>query len=55
MLPDNKFSYLFSFGCFCHISFDGITEYMKKLFPKLREGANCFVMVADYETNRPRV
>lgn len=49
LLPDDKFDYLFSFGCFCHMSFDGITEYMKNLYPKLKKGANCFVMVADYE------
>jgi hypothetical protein len=48
-LPDNHFDYLFSFGCFCHISFVGIEEYAKNLFPKLKSGANCFWLVADYE------
>jgi hypothetical protein len=48
-LPDNKFSYLFSFGCFCHISFEGITEYMKNIYNKLLPEAHGFIMVADYD------
>jgi len=48
VLPENNFDYLFSFGCFCHISFEGISEYMKNLYPKLKSGAHGFVMVADY-------
>jgi len=48
-LPDNFFNYMFSFGCLCHISFDGITEYATNLFPKLKSGCNCFWMIADYD------
>jgi hypothetical protein len=48
-LPDDAFDYLFSFGCFCHVSFAGIEAYMENLWRKLRSGANAFVMVADYE------
>lgn len=48
-LPDDYFNYVFSFGCFCHISFTGIEEYAKNLFPKLKSGADCFWLVADYE------
>jgi cyclopropane fatty-acyl-phospholipid synthase-like methyltransferase len=48
-LPDQKFNYLFSFGALCHISFAGITEYMKNLYSKLVDGGQCFIMVADYE------
>jgi len=48
-LPDNFFNYVFSFGCLCHISFDGIAEYATNLFPKLRSGCNCFWMIADYD------
>ena len=46
-LPDDYFNYCFSFGCLCHISFEGITEYAKNLFGKMRPGSNCFWMVAD--------
>jgi hypothetical protein len=54
-LPDNQFDYLFSFGALCHVSWDGIVQYMQNLYPKLRQGANCFIMVADYEkANRLR-
>lgn len=48
-LREDYFNYMFSFGCLCHVSFDGIEEYAKNMFPKLKSGANCFWMVADYE------
>lgn len=48
VLPDNYFNYMFSFGCLCHVSFDGITQYATNIYPKLRSGSNCFWMVADY-------
>lgn len=48
-LPENKFDFLFSFGTFCHISFEGITEYMRNIYSKLKVGANCFIMIADYQ------
>lgn len=48
-LPDDYFDYMFSFGCLCHVSFAGIEEYAKNLFPKLKSGANCFWLIADYE------
>lgn len=47
-LPDDHFDYMFSFGCLCHVSFDGVTAYAENLLPKLRAGARCFWMVADY-------
>lgn len=49
MLPDDHFSYMFSFGCLCHVSFDGIAEYARNLFPKMKRGSNSFWMVGDYE------
>ena len=49
MLPENTFDFLFSYDVFCHISLDGILEYMKNIRPKLKHGAHCFIMVADYE------
>ena len=49
MLPDNHFDFVFSIGCLCHVSFDGITAYARSLFPKLKPGANCFWLVADYD------
>lgn len=48
VLPENHFDYTFSFGCLCHVSFDGITAYARNLFPKLRSGAHGFWMVGDY-------
>jgi hypothetical protein len=49
MLPDSYFTYMFSFGCLCHVSFEGISQYAANLFPKLKAGSNCFWMIADYE------
>ena len=40
---------MFSFGCLCHVSFEGITEYAVNIHPKLKQGSNCFWMVADYK------
>ena len=48
MLPGEYFDYMFSFGCLCHVSFEGISEYAINLYPKLKHGSNCFWMVADY-------
>jgi len=48
ILPDNHFDYMFSFGCLCHVSLEGITAYAQNLFGKLKPGANCFWMIADY-------
>ena len=48
-LPENYFDYMFSFGCLCHVSFEGTTEYAKNLFDKLKSGAECFWLVADQE------
>lgn len=49
MLPENYFDYMFSFGCLCHVSFEGITKYAINIYPKLKRGSNCFWMVADYD------
>jgi hypothetical protein len=49
VLPVDHFNFMFSFGCLCHISFAGITEYAINLYPKLKHGCNCFWMIADYD------
>ncbi len=49
MLPENHFTYMFSFGCLCHVSFEGIEAYATHVFPKLRSGSHCFWLVSDYE------
>ena len=48
MLPGDYFTYMFSFNCLCHVSFDGIRAYATNLYPKLKAGSNCFWMIADY-------
>lgn len=49
MLPEDHFNFLFSFGCLCHVSFEGISSYAKNLHAKLKPGSHCFWMVADYK------
>jgi hypothetical protein len=49
MLPEEYFDYMFSYGCLCHVSFEGIREYAVNIYPKLKRGSNCFWMVADYD------
>ena len=49
-LPDGYFDYMFSFGCLCHISHEGIHEYAYNLYDKMRHGSNCFWMISDYAT-----
>lgn len=51
-LPDDSFDYLFSYDTLCHTSFEGIEAYLRNLRPKLRSGADCFVMVADFDKYR---
>ena len=48
-LPDSYFSYLFSFGTFCHITWESQEIYYRNLLNKLRPGANAFVMFADFD------
>ena len=46
-LPENYFNYMFSFGCLCHVSFEGISEYAANIFGKLQSNTPCFWMIAD--------
>lgn len=47
MLPDDGIDFMFSHGCLCHVSFDGMTRYAERILPKMKTGGNCFWMVAD--------
>lgn len=47
MLPDNHFDYMFSHGCLCHVSFNGVKRYANRIYPKLKSGSNCFWMIGD--------
>jgi hypothetical protein len=49
MVPEDYVTYMFSYGCLCHVSFDGCKEYAKNLYSKLKVGAQCFWMVAGYD------
>ena len=46
-LEKDSITYLFSYDVFCHISYSGTEEYLKNLYPKLKKGADCFIMIAD--------
>jgi hypothetical protein len=49
MVPDDSIDLLFSYDTFCHISYTGTKEYLKNIYPKLKKGSNCFIMIADYD------
>ena len=49
VLPDNRFSFFFTFGCFCHLPPTAIVEYMSNVYAKLQSGAHGFMMVADFD------
>jgi hypothetical protein len=49
MLPSDHFDYVFSYGCLCHVSLVGIGAYARSLLPKVKQGANLFWMIADYD------
>jgi Methyltransferase domain len=48
-IPDDSVDLVFSYDCFCHISYTGTQEYLRNLHRKLRDGANGLIMVADYD------
>ncbi len=48
-LPDDHFDYLFSFGTFCHISWEGQCEYYRNLLPKMKPWGVGMVMFTDQQ------
>jgi len=55
VLPENHFDYLFSFGCFCHISPAGSREYLRNLYGKLTSGAHGFIMIGDHKKRQAMI
>ena len=49
MIPEHSLDYVFSYDTLCHVSLDGISEYVRNLYPRMRPGAVAFWMVADYD------
>lgn len=47
-VPLDAIDFTFSYDALCHVSFDGISEYARNLFPRMRSGAHGIWMVADY-------
>jgi phospholipid N-methyltransferase len=48
VVPDNHFTFFFTFGCFCHLPSAAVVEYMTNVRLKLRPGSHGFMMVADF-------
>lgn len=46
-LPDEYFDFVFSYGCFCHIPWDGIVAYIENLYKKVKVGAICMIHISD--------
>jgi hypothetical protein len=49
VLPDEHFDFLFSFGAFCHVTWEGQKAYYRNLLRKLKPSANAIVMFADFD------
>jgi hypothetical protein len=49
-IPDDSVDLVFSFDCFCHISYTGLEKYLRNLHRKLRDGTKGLIMVGDYDT-----
>lgn len=55
-IPENSVDFVFSYDVFCHISEIGVFEYLKNLYPKVKNGSELMIMYADpqkYLTNEP--
>ena len=50
-LSEDYFDFLFSYGVFCHIPWDGIAAYMRNLYPKLKTGAPGIISISDDKKN----
>jgi len=51
-VPDGAVDYVFSYDALCHVPFAGIEAYAESMHAKLRPGAQCLWMVADYAKYR---
>lgn len=48
-IKDGSCDYFCSFGCFVHLSLSLQAKYFQAIYPKLRDGAEGFVQIADLE------
>jgi len=48
-VPDGSIDFVFSFGCFCHLSRASVAQYMRSIRTKMRSGADGFIMISDYD------
>jgi len=47
-VEDDSIDFVWSFGCFCHLSMDAVREYLKSLFKKTKSGANLVIMFGNW-------
>ncbi len=48
-LPEDHFDFLFSFGTFCHIPWEGHSQYYENLFSKMKKGGTAMIMFGDFD------
>jgi hypothetical protein len=48
-IRNSSITYFFSFGTFCHLPREIVTEYLGNLAVKLKSGAHGFLMVGDFD------
>lgn len=46
-LPDDYFDFVFSYGVFCHIPWEGISAYMQNIYKKMKKNAEAVIMISD--------
>lgn len=47
-VPESSVDFVFSYDVFCHLSWSSTKEYMRNMLSRLKPGADCFIMVADF-------
>jgi SAM-dependent methyltransferase len=48
-VADNSVDFVWSFGCFCHLTMDAVREYLKSLFRVTKRGANLVCMFGNWQ------
>lgn len=50
-VEDDSIDFVWSYGCFCHLTMDAVREYLRSLFKKAKSGANLVIMFGNWIRN----
>ena len=48
-VANNSIDFVWSYGCFCHLTMAAVQEYLNNLFLKVKSGANLVIMFGNWE------